>query len=297
MTTTRKRTGFTLIELLVVMAIIALLVGLLLPALNQARAKAKLLRDQTQLKQVQTAWVIYARESDGVYPTPGLINRLPDPVLGQDLPGRGPEDIEINDSARMYSACIMRNLFTPELIIGTTEVSGRIITKANYDWSLYDPIADVYWHPTPDDPVDNPSPFVADVADQSNTSYAHSMICGERKSKHWRDSLDSEYGIVSNRGVENGSLESNDYNSSITIELHGSRKEWLGNVCFNDGHCVPFQTFFPEGINYQNDSGESTPDNLFANDLGAEDDCEGDDIYLSLWTSTDGVETVTPAWD
>ena len=52
----KNKTGFTLIELLVVMAIIALLLGLLLPALAKARNTARQVKDATQIKQVHTAW-------------------------------------------------------------------------------------------------------------------------------------------------------------------------------------------------------------------------------------------------
>lgn len=53
-------TGFTLIELLVVVAIIALLIGILLPALASARETAKTLVCSTRMRQVATGWQIYA---------------------------------------------------------------------------------------------------------------------------------------------------------------------------------------------------------------------------------------------
>ena len=138
----RKR-GFTLIELLTVMAIIALLVGLLLPALAQARAKAQMVKDQTQIKQIHAAWATFSRDYDGIFPTPGLINRLLDPGLGRQAPGRGPEDIEANISAAMYSACIMQNYFTPQILVAPTEPSGFVAVKDDYAWIAYDPLDDI----------------------------------------------------------------------------------------------------------------------------------------------------------
>ena len=55
--------GFTLVELLVVIAIIALLMAVLLPALNRAREQGKRAVCLNQMKQLQIAWNMYCDDS------------------------------------------------------------------------------------------------------------------------------------------------------------------------------------------------------------------------------------------
>jgi len=59
-----KKEGFTLIELLVVIAIIAVLMAILMPALNRVKEQGKRATCLSNLKQLTLAWIMYADENN-----------------------------------------------------------------------------------------------------------------------------------------------------------------------------------------------------------------------------------------
>jgi prepilin-type N-terminal cleavage/methylation domain-containing protein len=217
-----KRAGFTLIELLVVVSIIALLIGILLPALGRARRQAQQLTDGTQVREMQRALLNFAQDNGDFYPRPSVFDRF-DYTEGSDEGESTTTDDDIenkNRSGAAFAILIADGQVVPEQCVSPAEADGSIRPDPNFETSapaiannpqraLWDP-AFIGTRDTDDGSWSAPNigqvgsgnrkDDIVNPGDGSNFSYAHTPIAGPRLSRYWAATYSATQPVIANRG-------------------------------------------------------------------------------------------------
>jgi prepilin-type N-terminal cleavage/methylation domain-containing protein/prepilin-type processing-associated H-X9-DG protein len=99
----RRRGGFTLVELLVVIGIIALLMSILLPALAKARASAKEVQCESNLKQLGMGMMMYCDQNKGLMPFDSNNGSYSNPL---DYDGNNYQCLGMNGTGMWFNAVL-----------------------------------------------------------------------------------------------------------------------------------------------------------------------------------------------
>ena len=246
--TTRR--AFTLIELLVVITIIAILMGILLPALARAQENARRQTDKSLLRQVWMGWDSYGAGHHGNYPTPAFMDRQMVQIApGQmaEVNGSGIPTWGFNHHAAVQSASVMQNLFSPNELVSPSDPGPSVYTYDGYNYNDYMPNPsqgsgedDVHW--------DTNLYIDFDGDGQSHCSYQHMPLVGKRFDGQWTNKANrsATFPIIGTRGPErNGAMHEND-KTNDAYGFYGADNAWIGLVAYNGGAVHEENGFWPD---------------------------------------------------
>jgi prepilin-type N-terminal cleavage/methylation domain-containing protein len=321
----RRRGAFTLIELLVVIAIISMLIGILLPALGQARKSARQLKCQTQIRGTLQSLVIWAQNNNDDYPLPGRLDKNGATVMAP-LGNITGENFLKDNTGNIFSVLIFNGYIPTQLLRCPSEVNSQIVVDDAYEGyqpqRALDPVKALW------DPGFAGVPAEVGTAcgagrrsTNGNVSYGHTPPFGKRRPT-WRNTYASTEAVMADRGpLYGGSTGAWELapgffgEQSNALKIHGNGKRWGGNVGFNDGRVVFEQDPDPAGLNWVFTSLPPNlryqRDNVFVNENDATGAAESEadaglnaNAFLRFYYNvTDGGSGnhqdafITPRWD
>ncbi|MBS0197603.1 MAG: hypothetical protein JSR77_12685, partial [Planctomycetes bacterium] len=266
-------------------AIIAMLMGILLPSLGKARGLARQLKDCTQVRSIHQGMVLFAQNNGDAYPIP---TRLDKSTTNPTVPVPFKKDVP----RHVMSVLIYNGYFPPELCVSTAESNANIKVYDKYQYSEPQAVTGdkrlALWDPAfravpKDEQIGWQSPV-----DPGGCSYAINTFFGGRGAA-WSNTFQSSEAVIGNRGPSyiltqqtgawtlNPTLPDTSAFSaecgvrSNTLLIHGGRTTWEGNIAYNDNH-VNFETRPDPETSPWTFTGISDPnnrakfDNLFVNE-------------------------------
>ena len=238
-----RSAAFTLIELLVVISIIALLIGLLLPALGAARTAARQMQNSTQVRGIHQGMVIHAQANDGFYP--GVENARAS-VDKEKFVKQAETTVAALDPAGASVVgrfCIMLEdkLFTPAYSISPGETRDDVQEwdpALNYGQSGY-----VYSYALPQI-YDSGTELIEKDADRFF---------------EWSETMNGQAPMISDRILSGDDKNNPATHRSLWADQPGN---WGGSVTFNDGHTSYMSTSVLDTSRYLDQ--RNTNDSLFS---------------------------------